>query len=269
MTLFANHCQELILGQTNNNKKDSFNTISYSVSSMNQYSAHATAATTSCLSGTPSGWRSGCSSTTSTSTSSPTSTPDQHGTKIIWSILCRPIDQPLLGNYQDALAYFCLVAGVNPTPQVAANHIYHASAQEPVVLIILIHDAAVAPNDPGTVHVYHHTTLYFTQMGKAMQWDNQAFAFFGNLVMQQVQSIIVPSDLFNQVNAFNVPNTAALQAAFAADLVLALAGLYTNNNPDTDQYCTRQVIHLCTATLISSWAKVYHPAKPERWYPWQ
>jgi len=57
-------------------------------------------------------------------------------------------------------------------------------------------------------------------MGKAMQWDNQVFAFFGNLVMQQVQSIIMPGNVFNQVNAFNVPNTAAMQVSFAGDPAL-------------------------------------------------
>jgi len=81
-------------------------------------------------------------------------------------------------------------------------------------------------------------------MGKATQWDNQAFAFFGDLVMQQVQSVIMPGDVFNQVNAFNIPNLAATQATFAGDPALALVGPYANTDPNTDQYRTRRVMYL-------------------------
>jgi len=76
-------------------------------------------------------------------------------------------------------------------------------------------------------------------MGKAKQWDKQALAFFGDLIMQQVQSVIMLGNVFNQVNAFNVPNTAATEVAFVADPALALVGPYANNNPNTDQYHMR------------------------------
>ncbi len=101
-----------------------------------------------------------------------------------------------------------------------------------------------AANDPGLIQVYHRISLYFPQMGRASQWDNQAFAFFGDLVFQMVQSMGIPRDAFNQVNAFSIPNTAAAQAAFAADLALATLGPYANNNPDTDQYCSWHIMYM-------------------------
>jgi len=73
------------------------------------------------------------------------------------------------GNYLDALAYFCLVAGVNPTPQVTANRVYAAAAREPLTLIVHCREAATAANNPSTIQLYHWLSLYFPQMGKATQ----------------------------------------------------------------------------------------------------
>jgi len=148
------------------------------------------------------------------------------------------------GNYQEALAYFRLIPGVNPTPQVAANRVYAAAAREPLALIVHCRDAAAAANDPGLIQVDHRLSLYFPQMGRALQWDSQAFAFVGDLVLQMVQSVGIPGDAFSQVNAFSVPNAVVAQAAFAADPALATLGPYANNDPDTDQYRSRRIMYM-------------------------
>ncbi len=80
-------------------------------------------------------------------------------------------------------------------------------------------------------------------MGRATQWDNQAFTFVRDLVLQMVQSVVILGEVFNQVNAFSIPNAAAAQVAFVADPALATLGPYANNNPDTDQYCTQRIMY--------------------------
>jgi len=99
-------------------------------------------------------------------------------------------------------------------------------------------------NDPGLIQVYYRISLYFPQMGWATQWDNQAFAFFEDLVFQMVQSVVIPGDAFNQVNIFSIPNTVAAEAAFAADPALASLGPYANNDQDTDQYQTQCIMYM-------------------------
>jgi len=116
-------------------------------------------------------------------------------------------------------------------------------AQELVAFIMHCQDVAAA-NDPSIIQVYHHVSLYFPQIGHTTQWDNQAFAFFRDLVIQQVQSVVIPGKVFNQVNVFSVPNAVAAQAAFAADPALTALGPYANNDPDTDQYHTRWIMYI-------------------------
>jgi len=49
--------------------------------------------------------------------------------QLYWAFYANPAANPYNRNYQDALAYFCLIAGINTTPQVAGNHIYHAATR--------------------------------------------------------------------------------------------------------------------------------------------
>jgi len=105
-------------------------------------------------------------------------------------------------------------------------------------------EAAVVINNLGMIQVYHRFLLYFPQMGRVTQWDNQAFAFMGDLVFQMVQSVRIPGKVFNQVNAFSIPNTMAAQVTFAVDPALAALGPYANNDPNTKQYHTRCIMYL-------------------------
>jgi len=59
-----------------------------------------------------------------------------------------------------------------------------------------------------------------------------------------VQSVVILGDSFNQVNAFSVPNTAAVEAAFTADPALASLVAYANNDPDTDQYHSQCIMYM-------------------------
>jgi len=107
------------------------------------------------------------------------------------SMLIQPQADPYHSNYHEALAYFWLIARVNPKPQVAANWVYNAGSWEPIALIMHCWDAVAAADDTGVIKVYYCISLYSPQMGWVTQWDNQAFAFFGDLVVQMVQSVII------------------------------------------------------------------------------
>ncbi len=107
----------------------------------------------------------------------------------------------------------------------------------PVAFLDLCQDPATLANNPGMVQAFHCMALYFPQLGQVTQWDNMVFAFVGDPVLQQIQSVLVVlGNVFNWAAAFAVPTMAAAQAAFMADLALQLLGLYQNNDPDTILY---------------------------------
>jgi len=59
-----------------------------------------------------------------------------------------------------------------------------------------------------------------------------------------VQTVGIPREVFNQVNAFSIPNTATVIATFVTNPALMVLGPYTNNDPNTDQYHTRHVMYM-------------------------
>jgi len=156
-------------------------------------------------------------------------------------------NDPYHGDYLDALDYFRLpAAGGNiPAPQDVASRVYHAATREPLALLLLCRDDAnAAVNDPGRIHVFHRAAMYFPQMGSETQWDHMAFAFIGDLVHQQIQTVRLPVDAFHQVPVFIIPSAVRLANEFAADPTAELVGPYTNNDPEIEPFRTRRVMLL-------------------------
>jgi len=146
-------------------------------------------------------------------------------------------NDPYRGDYLDVLDYFQLpAAGGNiPTPQEVAVRVYHAVTHEPISFLMLCCDKAnAAGNDPGLVRVFHRAAMYFPNMGRESPWDNRTFAFVGDLVGQQIQTVMLPLDIFHQVAIFTIPNELNLPALFAADPNAELVGPFANNDPDTN-----------------------------------
>jgi len=86
--------------------------------------------------------------------------------------------------------------------------------------------------------VFHHAAMYFPQMGHETEWDHMVFAFVGDLVHQQIQTVSLPVDAFHQVPVFIIPSAIRLANEFAADPTTELVGPYTNNNPEIEPFRT-------------------------------
>jgi len=105
---------------------------------------------------------------------------------------------------------------------------HHAVTREPLSLLIHCCDNANATtNDPGQVHVFHRAAIYFPQVGRETQLDHMAFAFAGDLVHQQIQTISLPADAFHQVPVFIIPSAVKLVNEYNANPTAQLVGPYT------------------------------------------
>ena len=90
------------------------------------------------------------------------------------------------------------------------------------------------------LHVYVQLSVYTPLLGQpASQWDNQFFAFKGELVHNRPTIVAWGNNYFHQTAQHRVPTVAAITAALAGDPNATELGPFTDVDADTEIIRTR------------------------------
>lgn len=149
------------------------------------------------------------------------------------------------GNYGSVYAPFAIPLagdGAAVTPLALANDVYASAVHDPQSFLLLCSHNMTDLAAPGAVTLFHRLQRYQPQLGNpAPMYDNNGYAFHGDLVHGQIQSVRWPDQAFYQVNALiRVPNAATIAQAFAENPDTEMLGPYAEADQGTELARVRQ-----------------------------
>ena len=152
------------------------------------------------------------------------------------------------GVYTHVLSPFAIplagADGAAVAPLVLTNDVYASAVEDPQAFIMHCSHDMTNVAAPGLVTLFHRLQRYQPQLGSsAPTFDNNGYAFHGDLVHGQIQSVRWPEQAFHQVNAIiRVPNAATIAQALAGDPAAEMLGPYAELDAGTELVRVRQSI---------------------------
>ena len=149
---------------------------------------------------------------------------------------------PLNGNYQAAMDDFVYPLGGGPpnTAQELQQKVYDAGNTGPVALMLLVQKQG---EQQAYVQAYHRVVRFSPVLGTPTPFDNEVFAFIGDIQQgQQPMSIRWDAGYFGVLNQDRVPSVAAIDQLLAADPAAELLGPFNDQDTDTELVRVRRTI---------------------------
>lgn len=164
-----------------------------------------------------------------------------------------PAHDPFLNRHPEVLEKFSApLAGA--APAIRDGVLSNAASGRPVSLLLLSRDNAT--DNVGKVRLYHRVQRYTPSFVDVTQWDDQVFAFLGDLVAPANASSIVTVHLdeatgspFGPTNSFRIPEATLADASLAAAAPPDLLGPYNAQDADTTVVRVRKVM-FCPAPYV-------------------
>lgn len=131
------------------------------------------------------------------------------------------------------------------TPANLRNAVYRdGNAGALMHVLAHVRNPGAQPTDPGLIVAYHRLTRHDTPFGQlARSFDQMGLAFFGDSQFGQLPStVVIPDQMFNQLNVTQVPTEGRLQQLLIANPQEELFGPFFAGDPDVVPVTTRQLI---------------------------
>jgi hypothetical protein len=134
------------------------------------------------------------------------------------------------------------LAGAVATPVQVSDAVFAAAVVDPQAFVALVVDA----NHPnGRVCLFHRLQRYAPQLGNPTDYDNNGYAFFGDVTNGQAPpSVEWPGNAFHQAGGatIRVPTRETLDQMLAADQAVNLVGPFGNDDAGTEVIRVRHTI---------------------------
>lgn len=158
-------------------------------------------------------------------------------------------NDPYNGEYTAAMQTYNVplanAAVIAPGP--LAQQVYASASTVPMSFVLLCRDPAADPAvDPGRVVLFHRVSQFSARIGMpATPWDNQAFAFKGDVHRHQIVTVNWVQDYFYQIQAqIRVPTVQEANQQLTAQPQAILLGPYNNNDAGTELIRTRRSMYV-------------------------
>ena len=155
-------------------------------------------------------------------------------------------NDPYAGTYQAVLGSFAVEGANVATPATLASAVASAGVRgDPTSFLFLTNDVANPASPFGMIGMVHGVNKYPVRLGVISPWDDQLFAFKGEVVPPHlVRTVVMPADAFHQVGTIQlVPSHVAASQAFAADNALQVLGPFAANDQGMTQLRVRRSMY--------------------------
>ena len=157
---------------------------------------------------------------------------------------------PYNGQYADAMDTFHVPVNnaAAAAPALLASQVYNSAAADvPMAFLMLCRDPNADPAvDPGRVTLFHRQVRFSARLGlPATPWDNDAFAFKGEVHNRQIVTVQWTQEYFHQVNAqIRVATVAEANQQLSTVPPPLLMGPYANADAGTEVIRTRRTMYV-------------------------
>ena len=153
-------------------------------------------------------------------------------------------NDPFDGQYGRIMSEYTIQAAISPVE--IRNKVYASATTIPHAYVYLCRDDPTDPTDHGRSILLHRVAKYPVYMGHALtQWNDIPFAFYGDVINQQITTVTFPGNTFHQVGqAHRVPSNQLMDIIVNQDLTVQLLGPFNNANAGTELVQARNVMYV-------------------------
>ena len=152
---------------------------------------------------------------------------------------------PYLNKYGEVYSNF--IAEPIIAPDTVRNRLVSASADGiPLGQVLLVRPLNAPAEEPGSVRAYHRLTRYIPNLTQRTTFDDQLFAFMGDVTRdnQAPSSVLFDGTSYQLTPPTQVPTPAYLDQLLAADPALAMVGPFAAGTADTEEVITRHALYV-------------------------